>query len=196
MKKYLAIILTLVLCMALLFSLSGCTMPATATSDGGDTVAGVAIKNALNVIEALCLTLLSVAGAAWAAKCKDKAYLQNINIAVDGLTRMAKITVGELKQTVVDKLKTENEDGKLTPEQIEELKRLLLEKTLAKLDAPTKELLDAAGADLCAIITGVGEDWVRELNGNLVILPVPSDEPNPDPKPEPDPEPEPPTGEE
>ena len=166
MKKILILLLTL----TLLFALCACTTPAVSNPDGSDTVAGVAIKTGLDVIEAACVMLLTVAGTAWAAKNKDKAYLQNINIAFDNVFKMAKITVGELKQTVVDSMKAAADDGKLSDEQIQKLQRELLAKTLEKLDAPTKDVLAAAGADICAIIAGVGEDWVRELKGPEGIL--------------------------
>ena len=166
MKKILILILTLLMVSAL----SACTMPAVTNPDGTDTVAGVAIKTGLDVIEAACVMLLTVAGTAWAAKNKDKAYLQNINIAFDNVFKMARITVGELKQKVVDGMKAAADDGKLSDEQIQELQRELLAKTLEKLDAPTKDVLAAAGADICAIIAGVGEDWVRELKGPKGIL--------------------------
>lgn len=166
MKKILILILTLLM----VFALSACTMPAVTNPDGTDTVAGVAIKTGLDVIEAACVMLLTVAGTAWAAKNKDKAYLQNINIAFDNVFKMARITVGELKQKVVDGMKAAADDGKLSDEQIQELQRELLAKTLEKLDAPTMDVLAAAGADICAIIAGVGEDWVRELKGPEGIL--------------------------
>lgn len=166
MKK----LIILVLALLMVLSLAGCTMPAVTNPDGTDTVAGVAIKTGLDVIEAACVMLLTVAGTAWAAKNKDKAYLQNINIAFDNVFKMAKITVGELKQTVVDGMKAAADDGKLSDEQIQELQGELLAKTLEKLDTPTKDVLAAAGADICAIIAGVGEDWVRELKGPEGIL--------------------------
>ncbi len=166
MKK----LIILVLALLMVLSLAGCTMPAVTNPDGTDTVAGVAIKTGLDVIEAACVMLLTVAGTAWAAKNKDKAYLQNINIAFDNVFKMAKITVVELKQTVVDGMKAAADDGKLSDEQIQELQGELLAKTLEKLDTPTKDVLAAAGADICAIIAGVGEDWVRELKGPEGIL--------------------------
>ena len=167
MKKLL--ILMLVLLMTAM--LTACAMPATTNPDGSYTVAGTAIVTGLNIVESVAVTILSVAGAAWAAKCKDKAYLQNLNLAVEKVENMAKQTAGELKQLIVDKLKEESTDGKLTPQQIEELKSTLLSVTLKKLDNPTKELLAAAGADICAIIAGAGEDWVRVMNeSNSIFL--------------------------
>ena len=170
MKKLLVLMLALMMVLAL----TACTMPAVSNPDGSDTVAGVAIKTGLDILESLVITVLGIAGTAWAAKSKDKAYMQNIRLAVDGVLDMARVTVGELKQTVVDKMKAESDDGKLSGEQIQELQAELLAKTLEKLDDPTKNLLAAAGADICAIIAGVGEDWVRKLNGeDIPVLEIP-----------------------
>lgn len=167
MKKILAILLIL----STIFTLCACTLPAVSNPDGSDTLAGTTLKTGLDIVEALALALISIAGAAWTTKSKNKTYLQNINIAMARVIEMTKITVGELKQTIVDELKGKSVDGKLTPEQIKELKCLLLAKTLEKLDDPTKDLLSAAGADICALITGAGEDWVGALkteNGLLI----------------------------
>lgn len=167
MKK----ILTVFLILSMIFALCACTAPAVSNSDGSDTLAGTALKVGLDIVEALALAAISIAGAAWTSMSKNKNYLQNINNAMVKVITMTKITVGELKQTIVDKLKENSVSGKLTSEQIEELKRLLLAKTLEKLDDPTKNLLSAAGADICALITGAGEDWVGALkveNGLLI----------------------------
>lgn len=167
MKKILALFLTL----AMIFALCACTAPAVSNPDGSDTVAGTAIKAGLDIVEALALAIISVAGAAWASKAKNRTELQNINLAMQHVIMVAKQTVGELKQTTVDRMKADSDDGKLTPAQITELNHALLDLTLKKLDEPTKNLLAAAGADICALITGAGEDWVGALkvkNGLLI----------------------------
>lgn len=164
MKKLLILILTLLM----VLSLCACAAPAVSNPDGSDTVAGVAIKTGLEVVEALAVTVISIAGAAWAAKAKNKTELQNISLAVEHVIAISKQTVGELKQTVVDKMKEAAPDGKLTQEQINELKQTLLTVTLEKLDNPTKDLIAATGADICALITGAAEDWIgtsKWLNG-------------------------------
>lgn len=170
MKK----ILVLMLVLTMVLTLTACAVPAVSNPDGTDTVAGVAIKTGLDILETVVITILGIAGTAWAAKSKDKAYMQNIRLAVIGVLDMARVTVGELKQTVVDEMKAKSENGKLSGEQIQELQAELLAKTLEKLDVPTKNLLAAAGADICAIIAGVGEDWVRKLNGeDFPVLEIP-----------------------
>lgn len=156
MKK----ILILLLATAMILTLCACSGPAMSNPDGSDTVAGVAVKTGLNVLEAVLVTALTVAGTAWAAKMNKHTELKNINLATAHVIEIAKQTVGELKQTVVDGMKSESPDGKLTPEQIKILNRRLLEMTLNKLDEPTKNLIVAAGADLCSIITGAAEDWI------------------------------------
>lgn len=162
MKKTFSRILTLVLALLMIYTLCACTAPAVTMPDGSDTVAGAAIKAGLNVIETLALTAVSIFGAWWAAKAKNKAELQNINIAMRNLETVVTQTVGELKQTVVDGMKDAAEDGKLTKDQVADLKRRLQETVLKKLDNPTKTLLEAAGADLCALITGAAENWIAE----------------------------------
>lgn len=159
MKK----ILILILALTMVCVLTACTMPAMTNPDGTDTIAGVAIKNGLNILEAACVTALSIAAAVWAKKGGEQKNFQNIILAVSSVLEMARLTVGELKQDMVDRLKEISATGKLTPEQVKEINTELLKRTLKKLSEPTKNLLDAVGIDICALIMGAGEDWVREL---------------------------------
>lgn len=161
-KQYLRVLMVMLMTVALILALAGCTMPAVSNPDGSDTVAGVAIKNGLNILEAVCVTALSVAAAAWAAQGKEQKNFQNTILAVQSVLDMARLTVGELKQDTVDRLKELN-GGKLSDEQIKEINAELLSRTLKKLSEPTKNLLTAVGIDICALISGAGEDWVREL---------------------------------
>ena len=159
MKKFL--VLMLVLLMAVV--LAACTVPAMQNPDGTDTVAGVAIMTGLDILERIVVTALGIAGTAWAAKSKDNKHIQNIALAFDNVLKATRITVGELKQTTVDHLKAESEDGKLTQDEIAQLNSDLLTLTLKKLDEPTKNLL--------ALIAGAGEDWVRETKlGGVAVL--------------------------
>ena len=169
MKK----ILCLLMCLVMVFALCACAAPAVSNPDGSDTVTGVAIKTGLEVVEALALAIISVAGAAWASKAKNKAELQNISIAMERVVAIAKQTVGELKQTVVDDMKATSPDGKLTPAEIDGLKNTLITMTLEKLDSPTKDLIAASGADICALITGAAEDWIATSKW-LNAIPIPA----------------------
>lgn len=69
----------------------------------------------------------------------------------------------ELQQAVAEGLKNANEDNKLTKEEIEKLGILLLDKTTEKLSVPTYDLINAAGIDINALITGAGEAWIQQL---------------------------------
>jgi hypothetical protein len=70
--------------------------------------------------------------------------------------------VGELQQTIVDKLKT-NGGGKLSDEQIAVLGKALLDKTMEKLSLPTIQFLKSASVDINALITGAGEAWIAKI---------------------------------
>lgn len=172
MKKLISMILLLMLAALMICALCSCTAPVIANPDGSDTVVGAAIKTGLDVIEAAAVTALGIFGAWWASKAKDKESLQNINTAMNNMLTVVKQTVGELKQTVVEGMKETNEDGKLTPAQVDYLKGQLLSMTLNKLDNPTKSILQAAGADLCALISGAAESWISEQKdmSNAVLL--------------------------
>ena len=76
---------------------------------------------------------------------------------------MAQQTVMELQQTVVDNLKAASADGKLTKEEIAELKELLLDGAMDKLSDTAKNMLTAAGVDISAVIRGAGEAFIRQM---------------------------------
>jgi hypothetical protein len=115
----------------------------------------------LQVAATLVLTLIGAFGAWLMAQIGKSKKLANIAGATEQVIRTAQITVGELKQTIVDNLK---KDGtKLTEQQIAELGRGLLKLTYAKLSAPTVELLKAASVDIDALIVGAGEDWISSI---------------------------------
>ena len=123
----------------------------------------VIMENLINIVGALLMTLIGVLGSIITAKLAKKNKLANINAAQQELMYMAQITVGELQQTVVSKLKAAHEDGKLTKEEINMLGTMLLEKTMEKLSEPTHQLLNAAGVDIVALIHGVGEDFINRM---------------------------------
>ena len=117
----------------------------------------------IEVAATLLITLIGVLGAWLTMKIGKSTQLENVNAAQKEVIRAAKITVGELQQTLVDDLKAGHEDGKLTKEEINELGRRLIDMTVQKLSMPTYELLRAAAVDVEAMITGVGEDWICRL---------------------------------
>lgn len=123
----------------------------------------IIIENVVQIAATLLITLIGVLGAWLTAKISKSKELANIATATDEVIRAAQTTVLELQQTTVDGWKKANADGKLTKEEITELGKLLLEGTMAKMSDTSKNLLNAAGVDLSAIITGVGEALIAQI---------------------------------
>jgi len=161
MKKKLILVLIALLMIAL---------PAIALADtGGEevtTVTNILIENAVNITAAFFIALIGVFGAWLTAKLGKSTQLDTVNKAQQELIKLAQITVGELKQTVVDGMKAASKDGKLTKEEIAQLGRLLYEKTIVKLSASAMEVLTAAQVDVSALITGTAEHLIGQLNAN------------------------------
>lgn len=124
----------------------------------------IIIETVMDILAELAIMLIGVGGAWLTYKIGENKHIQSINAAQQEVIAMAQVTVGELKQTVADKLKAAHEDGKLTKEEIQKLGFDLITMTLAKLSDPTINLLKAAGVDVTALIRGAGEDWINSLN--------------------------------
>lgn len=123
----------------------------------------IIIENIVQIAATLLITLIGVLGAWLTAKIGKNKELANIATATDEVIRAAQTTVLELQQTTVDGWKQASADGKLTKEEITELGKLLLEGTMAKMSDTSKNLLNAAGVDISAIITGVGESLIAQI---------------------------------
>lgn len=117
----------------------------------------------VQVAATLLITLIGVLGTWLTMKIGKSTHMDNINAAQKEVIRAAKITVGELQQTVVDNIKAANADGKLTKAEISALGRQLIDMTVQKLSMPTYTLLKSASVDIEAMITGVGESWINKL---------------------------------
>ena len=158
MKKKLILVLVAFLMLAL---------PAFALADTGGTIntsiADILIENAVNIAAAFFIALIGVFGAWLTAKLGKSTQLDTVNRAQQELIKLAQITVGELKQTVVDGMKAANKDGKLTKEEIAQLGQLLYEKTTAKLSASAMDVLTAAQVDISALITGTAEHLIGQM---------------------------------
>ena len=158
MKKKLILILIALLMLAL---------PAIALADAGGgvdtTVAGILIENAVNIAAAFFIALIGVFGAWLTAKLGKATQLDTVNRAQQELIKLAQITVGELKQTVVDGMKAAHKDGKLTKDEITQLGQLLFDKTTAKLSASAMDVLTAAQVDISALITGTAEHLIGQM---------------------------------
>ena len=158
MKKKLILVLLALLMLAL---------PVAALADTGGTagisVADILIENAVNITAAFFIALIGVLGAWLTAKLGKSTELDTVNRAQQELIKLAQITVGELKQTVVDGMKAAHKDGKLSKEEIAQLGHLLFEKTTAKLSASAMDVLTAAQVDISALITGTAEHLIGQM---------------------------------
>lgn len=127
------------------------------------TLVEIVAENIIGWIFAIMAILVGAFGV-WALKKIGKREgLEGISTATDEVIKMAIITIGELQQTIVDDLKANAIDGKLTKEEIIMLGEKLVEKTLEKMAQPVYDLLNATGTDIIALIKGAGEDWINSL---------------------------------
>ena len=127
------------------------------------TAVEIIAENVIGWIVSIVVILIGAFGV-WALKKIGKREgLEGISIATDEVIKMATITVGELQQTIVNDLKANAADGKLTKEEIVMLGEKLIGKTLEKMSQPVYNLLNAAGTDIIALIKGAGEDWINSL---------------------------------
>ena len=161
MKKKLILVLVAFLMLAL---------PVVALADTGGTADGtvvnILIENAVNIAAAFFIALIGVFGAWLTAKLGKATQLDTVNKAQQELIKLAQITVGELKQTVVDGMKAASKDGKLTTDEIAQLGQLLYEKTTAKLSGSAMDVLTAAQVDISALITGTAEQLIDRMKEN------------------------------
>ena len=161
MKKKLILVLIALLMLIL---------PAAALADTSGTVdttvIGILIENAVNIAAAFFIALIGVFGAWLTAKLGKATQLDTVNRAQQELIKLAQITVGELKQTVVDGMKAAHKDGKLTKDEIAQLGQLLFEKTTAKLSASALNVLAAAQVDISALITGTAEHLIGQMKAD------------------------------
>ena len=128
------------------------------------------INYGLQVAATLLITLIGVLGTYLTLQLGKNANLNNINAAQKELIRAAKITVGELQQTMVADLKAANEDGKLTAKEIADLRVKMIDMTVEKLSAPAYALLSAASVDVEGLILGVGESWIERIKKQSLIV--------------------------
>ena len=127
------------------------------------TVVEIVAENIAGWIFSAVAILIGAFGAWVLKKIGKREGLKGISTATDEVIKMAIITVGELQQTIVDDLKANAADGKLTKEEIAMLGEKLVEKTLEKMSQPVYNLLNAAGTDIIALIKGAGVDWINSL---------------------------------
>ena len=127
------------------------------------TAVEIIAENIVGWIFAVVAIVLGAFGVWVLKKVGKREGLEGISTATDEVIKMATITIGELQQTIVNDLKANAADGKLTKEEIVMLGEKLVEKTLEKMSQPVYNLLNAAGTDIIALIKGAGEDWINSL---------------------------------
>ena len=123
----------------------------------------IVLENLIKILTALLLTLISVGGAWLTAKMGKVKELEAITAAVQSVISTAMLTASELQQTAVEAMKAAAEDGKLSEDEIVWLNQQLLARTKEKLSVNVYDLINAAGADIEAIILGAGESWLQRL---------------------------------
>ena len=121
------------------------------------------INVAIQILGELALALIGVAGAWLMAKLAERQKLASIAAATDEVVGAAIETVSALQQTTVEKLKAAHEDGKLTKEEILDLREILLDMTTKKLSEPAVKVLKAAGKDIAAMIQDAAEAWISRM---------------------------------
>lgn len=123
----------------------------------------VIMEVAARAAGALLVAVISVAGAWLSAKIGRRQELASIAAATEEAAEAARRVVLELQQTAVEGMKAARVDGKLSRAEVEQLGKLLLEKSLAQLSLPARQVLEAAGKDVCAIIRSAGEAAVLAI---------------------------------
>lgn len=122
----------------------------------------IIIENIVKITAALLLMLIGVLGTYLTTLAAKRAETANVSEALRTLTEAAKTTVGELQQTIVEPLKAAAADGKLTPDEIADLRNMLVAQTKQKMLPSAINIINAAGADIEAIILGVGENLINK----------------------------------
>lgn len=125
----------------------------------------VLIDTAGRVLGALLLMLIDVGGAWLLTKLAKRMDTKNISAAVDEALQIAKMTVGDLQQTLVEGLKAAHEDGKLTEFEIKEIQTELMRRVKERMAPSTCNLITRAGIDLESLISGAAEDWLSAIKG-------------------------------
>lgn len=128
-----------------------------------DILVNALIETLSQILGAVVLTLIGVAGTWLLVKIGNSTKLENIRKATEEAIQATQRTVGELQQTLVEDLKAASSDGKLTPEEVEHLKGLLIEKTLKNLSGTATNLLISSGVDISGLITSAGESFINQL---------------------------------
>lgn len=125
-----------------------------------DIIMNTIIQYVAEIIGLLLVTAIGIGGTYLLNKINKNKQLENISVATIQVISASQETVRRLQQTLVDNYKKQ---GALTPEQIEELKKLTQEITLDQLGQPVLDLLEAAKIDVSSMITNAAEAYINEM---------------------------------
>lgn len=121
------------------------------------------IEQAVQIITTVVITAIGLLSAWLSAKLNKYLKIKNTTEALDACLKMVQITVGELQQRFVEGMKTANEDGRLTSDEIKELNASLISHTKDKLTPSIINVISSAGIDVNQFILDAGEHFVQEL---------------------------------
>lgn len=120
------------------------------------------IQYLAEILVLIIITGLGLLGTQLLAKMGKNKNLTNITLATQQVIAAVQETVKELQQTLVNNWK-ENQNGRLTPDQIKTLQNELLAITLSKLSKPTLGLLEGAKVDIIAMISSAAESFILTM---------------------------------
>lgn len=123
----------------------------------------IVLPYVLEILACLVMTLIGVGGTWLTIKAGKNKQLGSIQNAIEQVTDAAQQTVRYLQQTIVEQYKKDAKDGKLSKEQICELKQKLLSKTKEQLSEPVIALLESVQVDVSALIQSAGEATINYL---------------------------------
>ena len=123
----------------------------------------VVVQYVAEIVALIVISAIGILGAYVLNKINKNKNLENIADATEQVIGASQETVRRLQQTLVDNWKENAIDGKLTPEQIEELKEKTLQITLETLAQPVLQLLLSANVDIAGLITNAAEAYINEM---------------------------------
>ena len=128
-----------------------------------DMIFQTVIQYVAEIVALVIISAIGILGAFVLKKINKNKNLENIADATGLVISAAQETVRRLQQTLVDGYKEAAPDGKLTPDQILELKQKTLEITMGTLGQPILDLLLAAKIDVSGLITNAAEAYINEM---------------------------------
>lgn len=115
----------------------------------------------LQIVVAVVTAAIGIGGSYLLAKLGQKKGLETTTAATEAVIAATIQTVHALQQTIV--IDWKERSGKLTPAQIESLKKKVIRQTKDKLSKPVKDMIAAAGIDIAAMITSAAEDEIYRM---------------------------------